>query len=405
MRGRGFRWSRAGIWPLLLVTLGLTVTGILFVHSATSDGEAFPSRQARSEMVKAFVGCLALLIFWRIDYRWLERHAYTIYGAVLGVLALMLVAKVASGGRNRFIELPYFQIQPSEVMKMALVLGLARYLRFREDQRSPVGWIGPSAMTLVPMALVLLQPNLGLSLMFPPIFFGMLFVSGARARHLLLTLLVGVAAVIGAYAQGDKLPLLKDYQRDRFKAFFSRDDSLESAEGLQLHQALIAIGSAGVLGKGYGEGPQNRQGYVPEKETDFIFTVVAEETGFVGAALLVLGCFALVALILRVALQTREPFARLVATGIATAFGAQFFENLGMTCGITPITGVALPFISLAGSTLVMSLAAVGLVLGIAVRPVRVVAPKDLDPQAPRRAHPLFDGRPGGSLEARWPTA
>jgi rod shape determining protein RodA len=258
-------------------------------------------------------------------------------------------------------------------------------------------------LTLLPMALVLFQPNLGLSLMFPPILLAMLFVAGAKARYLYLAVFAVVLSLGGAYFLGDHLTFLKPYQRDRIKAFLVRDASTSRNEGLQLHQSLIAIGSGGAFGKGFGEGTQNTLEYLPEKETDFIFSIIAEETGFAGACTVVLLLFSLAGLILKVAVHTREPFGRLVATGIATVFAAQSFENIGMTLGLTPITGIALPFLSLAGSNLVASYIAIGIVLGIASSSVPVVATKDLDPQDSKGFQVVVEDRAAALLQARWP--
>jgi rod shape determining protein RodA len=156
-------------------------------------------------------------------------------------------------------------------------------------------------------------------------------------------------------------------------------------------------------GKGFGQGTQNRLGHLPAKDTDFIFSIVAEELGFAGAASLLVLLLLVTVLILRVALTTREPFGRLVATGFGVALAVQCFENIGMTLGLTPITGIPLPFVSLAGSNLVATYLAIGIVLGIARRRVRVVAPKDLDPPEAKSLDVLREDRPAGLLQARWP--
>ncbi|MBI4607281.1 MAG: rod shape-determining protein RodA [Planctomycetes bacterium] len=398
--------GKVGRWRLVLFasSLALTALGILFVHSTTAYGDPFPSRGARGQILKAAVALAGLLVAARLDYRHLDRWAYAIFWTVAAVLAGMLAVKLASGGRNRFIHLYLFQVQPSELMKIGLILALARYLRFREDQKRVAGLVGPFSLTLGPMILVLLQPNLGLSLMFPPVLVAMLFVSGSRPRHLATAAVAGVTLLAAAYLASDRLPLLQRYQRDRLQSFVARGSASSRNQGFQLRQSLIAVGSGGPLGKGYGRGTQNTLDYLPEKETDFIFSIVAEETGFAGAGALVLLYGVLVTSILRIGLYTREPFGRLVAAGIGVSFAAQAFENIGMTLGLTPITGIALPFVSLAGSNLVASHLAVGIVLSIGARRVRVVAPKDLDPPAAARVHRLLDDRPAALLEARWPT-
>ncbi len=388
---------------ILAIAFVLTALGIFFVHSTTSREDAFPSPRARGQIVKAVVALAGLWLAYRFDYRHLERRAYFIYWAVAGILLGMLAVKLASGGINRFISVYIFQVQPSELMKIGLVVALARYLRFREDQRQVWGLAGPFLLTLFPMALVLFQPNLGLSLMFPPVLVAMLYVAGSKPRHLAVAVVVGLALLPAAYFLSGTFPLLQKYQRERLKSFVVRDERTNRNPGFQLRQSLIAVGSGGATGKGYGEGTQNKLGHLPEKHTDFIFAIVAEELGFAGAASVVLLYLLLVAAILRVAVYTREPFGRLTATGIAVAFAAQAFENIGMTVGLTPITGIALPFVSLAGSNLVASHLAIGIVLSIASRRVRVVATRDLDPPEAKRLHRVLDDRPAGLLQARWP--
>ncbi len=382
--------------------LALTVVGIAFVHSTTADEEPFPSKSAKLQMGKALVALVGLFLATRLDYRWLEKRAYGIYGLLAAVLLGMLGVKIASGGVNRFINLYVFQVQPSELMKIGLVLALSRYLRFREDQRQVLGLLTPFLIMLIPMALVLLQPNLGLSLMFPPVLVAILFVAGAKPRHLAIAVTFAVLLLPAAYYLNDVVPLLAPYQRTRIESFFVRDGAAQRNESFQLRQSIIAVGSGGITGEGYLEGTQNVLKHLPEKQTDFIFSIVAEELGFVGAVGVLALYLALLWGILRVATYTREPFGRLVAAGLAVAFGVQAIENIGMTLGLTPITGIALPFVSLAGSNLVASHIAIGIVLSIATRHVRVVATRDLSPQERKRLHLVHDDKAAGLLSTRW---
>jgi rod shape determining protein RodA len=388
---------------LIASVLCLNAIGLVFIHSATADGEDFPSRLARGQIIRAGLGLAGLWLITRLDYRLLDRYAHAIYGGLAAILAAMLAVRVLHGGAHRHLQLHLFQVQPSELMKLGLVIGLARYLRFREDQGQAGGLAGPFLLTLGPMALVLLQPDLGTSLMFPPVLLAMLFVAGARLRHLVLATALGLAILPAVHFLGDRVPFIRPYQRDRLTAFLRRDSSTARLQGFHLRQSEIAIGSGGALGKGIGEGTQNVLGHLREKHTDFIFGVVGEETGFAGASAVTLLAFLVPALILGVAIRTREPFGRLVATGIAAAFAAQSFQNIGMTMGLTPITGVPLPFVSQGGSSLVASYLSIGVVIGIASRRVRVVAPRDLDPAAGRRAIAVDEARPSGLLESRWP--
>ena len=387
---------------IILLSGILTILGIFFVHSATTDGEPFPSRSARGQIFKAAVALCAFFVVTHLNYRLLDRYGYAIYACLCLVLAGMFLVKVAGGGMRSFIQLYKTQIQPSELMKVAFVLALARYLRFREDQRKVTGLMKPALIMLLPMGLVLLQPDLGTSLMFPPMLVGMLFVAGSRPRHLTLAILLCAVSIPAAYFLGEKVPFLREYQHDRIKAFFQRDAVTARTEGFHLHQSQIAMGSGGLTGKGFGKGTQNTLDYLPEKHTDFIFSVIGEEFGFVGAAGVVGLFFILVVLILKVAVLTREPFGRLAATGVAVGLAAQSLENIGMTIGLTPITGIPLPFVSLGGSSLVTTFLGIGVVCGIAGTHVRVVATPDLDPVHPDGPPVLVQGKAAGLLENRW---
>jgi rod shape determining protein RodA len=392
-------------YALVAAALVLTAIGILFVHSTLADeGESFPGAAAKRQLIKALVALAAFAAVAAFDYRRLDRLAYVVYGLLVAVLVLLLVLKFSSGGVGRWIDFPFFQVQPSELMKLAVILCLARYLRYRSDQRRVAGLVAPYLLTLIPMGLVLLQPDLGTALMLPPTLLAMLFVGGARMRHILLTILVGLVFLPAAYLLGDRLPLLHGYQRERLTAYIKQSDpATRRHEAYQLAQSQIAIGSGGLFGKGLQRGTQNLHRFVPEKHTDFIFSIIGEEWGFAGASSIVVLFLILVVLCLRVALHTREPFGRLVATGVAVGFAVQSLQNIGMTLGLTPITGLPLPFVSFGGSSLVSSYLALALLVSISLHRVRVVASKDLDPMDRPRALAVVDERAGGTLHARWP--
>ena len=404
--GRGFP---AALGAVLAAAISLSAVGVLFVHSTTSAGEPFPNEQARNQILKLLVAAVGFLTVARLDYRLFERYAYSIYIALSIVLVGMFLIKwTTRSTMNRFINFSVFQIQPSELMKIGLILVLARFLRFRDDQNRAFGLFGPFALTLVPLVLVLLQPDMGTGLMFPPVLLGMLLVAGARKRHLACVVLVGAALITTLYVFGDRLPLVREsswerYQRERISAFLHRDEASRAVEGHQLRQSEIAIGSGGLTGRGFLRGTQNRGDRVPEKRTDFIFSIVAEEWGFIGAAGVVVAYLVLVLGMLRVAITTREPFGRLVASGVAVVFGVQSCQNLGMTVGLTPITGLPLPFVSFGGSSLLTSFLALGLLTSIGARRVRVMASQDLAPRDHRRLVIVLEDRPAGQLHRSWP--
>lgn len=390
---------------LLLAAGTLTVIGILFVHSTTSFGESFPCRSARKQIIKAVVALAAFFVVTRIHYRVLSRWAYWIYAALLVVLAGMIVAKV--GGINRFVKLLFFQVQPSELMKIALVLALARYLMLHEDLRRLRSLVVPVGLTLVPLVLVGMQPDLGTSLMLPAILLGMLFAAGARKRYLVLAVLLGIGTVPAVYHVAlhfeNRVPLLRGYQLERIRSFMEQDERAQQTELDHLTQSKVAIGSGGLTGKGFGKGTQNTLRWVPERHTDFIYSIIAEEWGFVGAAGVTSLFLVLVLLLLRVALLTRDLFGRLAVSGIAIAFAAQSVENMGMTLGLTPITGIPLPFVSHGGSSLVTSYVALAIAFNVASREVRVSMSPAPGRRRPSTGPVLVSEPAAGLLRGRWP--
>ncbi len=390
----------------VLVALALTLTalGVVFVHSTTTGGDApFPGTQARRQMLKAILGIAAFFFVSRFDYRLFDRWAYAAYGGLIVVLSVMLIL---SDSLLRSINLYVFQVQPSELMKLALVLCLARYLRYRRDQNTVRGLLLPFVLTVVPMYLVLRQPDLGTSLMFPPVLLGMMFVAGANRRHIAVAVVVGLSLLPAAYlAYSLGLPVFHQYQFQRLESFVRRDESTRNDSGYQLHQSEIAIGSGGFQGKGYQQGTQNKLGFLPARHTDFVFSVIAEELGFVGASFTVGASFLLAFVVLRIASRTKEPFGRLVATGVGVQFAAQSFQNIAMAMGLTPITGLTLPLVSFGGSSLVASYLALGVVYGIASRRVQVIATRDLSPYEAPRYVPLVDDSSAGTISRRWPVA
>ncbi len=404
MRSFPLGWTRLG---LVGVAVTLTTIGVLFVHSTTvGAGTTFPSSAAQAQMLKALFAVGVFVVVSRVDYRLFGRLAYAFYGVVVATLVVLLVAKSSSDGTARWIEFPFFSIQPSELMKVAVIVVLAHYLRFRESYRSVSGLAWPYVLVFAPMGLVALAPDLGTSLMLPPVLLALLFVARARLWPLLVTLLVGVGSLPTAFYLRDLVPMpLHSHQFDRIAVWLQQTDPavLRTAAGYHLKESLIALGSGGLTGQGWGQGTQNKLGWLPERETDFIFSVIGEEWGFVGTACVLLLYLLLVALCIRVAIRTREPFGRLVATGVGVAFAAQSLQNICMTMGLTPITGLPLPFVSFGGSSLVSSFLALGLVVSVASRPVRVVASKDLDPQDLPRAVGVVERRPAGTILSEWP--
>jgi rod shape determining protein RodA len=256
-----------------------------------------------------------------------------------------------------------FQLAPSEIAKLALIAMLAAFLsELRGDLTLP-DVFRASGLAAIPAVLVFLQPDLGTSIVFAAILFGILIVAGARARYLGILALTAVMLIFGGFQAG----LVEDYQVERLRAFLDPANVDQNAR-YNREQAEIAIGSGGLLGLGYLQGTQTNLDFVPEQHTDFVFTVVGEEFGFAGAATLL----ALYALVLwrafRIASLSRDPFATLLASGIASMLALQMFVNVGMNIGIMPITGIPLPLVSYGGSSLLLNFASIGLLLNLHMR-------------------------------------
>jgi rod shape determining protein RodA len=334
---------------------GVVVLGVLLVNSATRNvpgGGSYPWRQAA--YVGLGVGIMAVLSL--VDYRRLADWWQAIY-AVSVVLLLGVLTPLGSviNGTRGWYQFGPLNLQPAEFAKLATILAVAAYLG--QVDRVDLRRLGVALGLLgVPMTVTLLQPDLGSALVFIGIALGMLVVAGVQMRHLMVLVLLGLVAVFAILNSGT----LDDYQRERLTSFVSPD-----GQSYNVDQAQKAIGSGGLTGYGLTNGPQTRGGYVPEQETDFIFTVAGEELGFVGAGGLVLLLGVIVWRMWRGAQLAADTVGTLVCVGIMSMFLFHIFENVGMTLGIMPVTGIPLPFVSYGGSSMLTSFAAVGLVQSV----------------------------------------
>jgi rod shape determining protein RodA len=287
-------------------------------------------------------------------------------------VTLLALVGVLVAGSNRKGHQAWFafgplQLQPSEPAKVALIVVLAAYL---SKHRSQMG-LAPVIVTLVlagvPMGLILLQPDLGTILVFMAVTVGLMATAGVRGRHLAALTVLGIIGVIVVLHSS----VLEQYQKDRLTVFITGGAADSQGAAWNLDQSKSAIGLGGLTGRGYGNGPLTQAAYVPEQQTDFIFTAVGEELGFVGGAV-VLGLFLVVTLrVLRAAHLARDDFGTLLCVGVLIMIAFQVFENVGMCMGIMPITGIPLPFVSYGGSSLLSTFAGIGLVLNVRMRRYR----------------------------------
>lgn len=423
---RRFRWNLGPRgwsdldWPLILITLALAVFGVLTVYSITLDDPRYESA-APKQIVWLVVGIVVAVAMLTRDYRFYLRHAYLLYALVAALLVLTFVIGARHKGVQRWIAIPGVPIrmQPSELAKLAVVLVLARYLGTRKRPVAGLFDTLPALALVAPVfALILKQPDLGTALVFLPIIGGMLYVAGFPGGHFLFLLPVvtglvrpvvseaGVRSIFsGWFLPGawfltlvlcvtiawrmrmrrvDLLILvlisgaaylasprvwnaLKPYQQQRVLSFLDPEADPQGAS-YHLRQAKIALGSGGLTGKGWAQGTQSGLRFLPEYQTDFVFSALGEQWGFVGTGLLLVLFFVFLTRAVLIARDARSSEGALLAAGIVVMFATHVAVNVGICLGFMPVTGLPLSFISYGGSSLLVNLMAVSLLLNIRLR-------------------------------------
>lgn len=367
LRNRDMNAAWRHVDVVLCVLVGLTqLLGSVLVYSATRN-RPDPYEYISKHLAFAAVGVVVMALVSLIDYQRLAGWFWFVYGGALLALVGVLVPGIGSAhkGIRAWYDIGSLQLQPAEMAKVAVIISAAAYLGTRE-------WIGirqlVAALVLfgVPMGLIMMQPDLGTTLVFVFIAVGMLVVAGTPARYLLVLVVVGVVGVVGILNSGT----LEQYQRDRLTAFAS-PDSVSGAAKYNIERSQEAIATGGLTGKGLFDGPQTKGGFVPEQQTDFIFTVAGEELGFAGSALLVALLAGIIWRVWRTAQLAHDEVGRLMCVGVLCMFGFHIFENIGMALGIMPVTGIPLPFVSYGGSATIAAFAAAGLVLNVHMRRYR----------------------------------
>ncbi len=399
---------------LIAAVLILVGIGIATIYSVGNPAEVSPASQTgnlgnfwKKQVVFAIVAIVVFLLMNAVNYRRLGSISYWMYGLILLLLGLLLVSRYvisipfipAINGTHRWIrfsigdrELP--ALQPSEFCKLAYILALAWYLRYRSNYRSLSTLIGPFALTLLPMVLILLEPDLGTVLLMMPILFTMLFVAGAKVKHLLIIILM--ALLIS--------PLLwhkmKTYQRRRISSVVLQNTWVrEKAEeypwlgqvlvgtkfsekqwksdwGWHLIRSKYAVASGGATGYGFRRGPFVKYDFLEARHNDFIFAIIAQQWGFLGCIVLLLLYIIIIGCGLEIAVHNSDPFGKLLAVGIVAMFVVEVIINVSMTLGLMPITGLTLPLISYGGSSLLVSMASIGLLNNVGRCRPFTVAPK-----------------------------
>jgi rod shape determining protein RodA len=352
--------------PVLVVCSGaVAVLGVVMVFSATRGTGPEPDlTYVRKQGVFVLLGVGVMAVTAAVDHRRLRPWARWIYAGSCAALVLVLSPLGHSAkGAQAWFSLGPVEVQPSEVSKLALIVGLAALLGLWRGRINAGRLALALAAAAIPMALIMRQPDLGTALVYVAIVGAMLVVGGARGVHLLVLALAGVVLVTGVL----RSDVLKDYQKNRLAVFLDpgRD---HTAEGYNLNQSMTAVSRGGLTGDGLFQGRQTQLQFVPEQQTDFIFTVVAEELGFVGSATFLALTGAILWRVWRTAALARDAFGRLVCVGVLAMLAFQVFESVGMATGIMPVTGIPLPLMSYGGSTTLATFAALGLVLGVHLR-------------------------------------
>jgi rod shape determining protein RodA len=356
---------------LALAAIALTAFGLLMVYSATNRSlSAFgndPGTYLKRQALFVIVGTVAMVAATVVDYRLAKAYAPVFYAFTLILLVLVRTPLGSSSrGAQRWFQLAGFQLSPSLFTRLSLGMMLAAYLSEIKGEITLRQVVRAVAIGGVPMFFVFIQPDIGSTIILAAIMVALLVVSGAKAKYLAILALAAGVMIFGAF----QLHIVKDYQVQRLVGFLDSKTDTQRA-GYNKKQAEIAIGAGGLTGRGFLRGTQTNLDFVPAQHTDFIFTVVGEELGFMGALVLLLLFAVVLWRAFRIALLAKDPFGTYLAVAVGTMIAIQVFVNIGMTIGIMPITGIPLPLISYGGSGLVADLIGIGLLINIHLRRFR----------------------------------
>ena len=352
----------------ILIIMGLS---LFVLSSATVNIASDPLFFVKKHLFSIGLGVVCAIIIIAFDYSILLKYYHYIYGLTIILLLVVQARGFASHGAQQWISLGPFVLQPSEIAKVMMIICFASFLVKRQGEMKTLkDLLPPVAYFSVPLLLILAQSDLGTALVFLAILFGMLYIAGANSKLLLGIIVTGLSVAVIAIAlhlSPLQLPLpLKDHQINRLIVFIDPYQDPHGT-GWNIIQSLVAIGSGGLWGKGLYHGTQVQLNFLPEHHTDFIFSVVGEELGFVGTGFVLLLYFCLISRSIRVAFRARDLYGRLIVGGVTCMWLFHIFENIGMTIGLMPVTGIPLPFLSYGGSFMLTNLIAVGLILNVQV--------------------------------------
>ncbi len=357
-------------WKLWLAMLAVSLFAVVAIRSASATAiPGAPYHYVKSQLIFVVLGNLAIACSLIFDYRLLLRLTKPIYLLNLGLLAAVLLVGKAAGGAQRWVNVAGFRLQPSEFAKVFIIIVFAHWLETQAGRTNVKSFLLSGLLVVVPMGLILIQPDLGTSLVFLALFFGMMYASGAKQKYLIVLIIIGLMLlpVVWKY-------VLEDYQRGRLLVFLNPEaPEYRATGGYQVVQSMIAIGSGGLFGQGFMQGTQNTRNFLPEQHTDFIFSVVGEEFGFLGALGLIAAFLFMFQRILAIAVEAKDLFGRLASIGVLVLMLFQVFVNIGMTAGIMPVTGLPLPFVTAGGSSYLAFSMAMAIVLNVGMRRQKIL--------------------------------
>jgi len=360
---RSVNWRYFDFWLLGAVAV-LTISGITMINSAVAGNiELVELNLVGRQIIFAMIGLGVVIITSLIDYSLWASISRTLYLGMAGLLIVLSVVGAVFFGSARWFDTGIILIQPSELAKIVLIMALADYFSRNKDKIHDLFWVGSSFLLLLGMAIwIFLQPNLSTTLVMLVIWFSLLWASGLQIRHLVLFIVAGVVVPFASF------PLLVDYQQRRILNFLFPDPQASYGDIYNIQQALITIGSGGFLGQGYGHGSQVQLRFLKVRWSDYIFSAMAEEFGFIGTFLLMLLILFVIYRCLRAARLARDTFGALLAYGVASMITFQAIVNIGVNLNLLPATGLTLPFFSYGGSSLLSMLAGIGLVQSVIMR-------------------------------------
>ncbi|CAI8234616.1 MAG: Peptidoglycan glycosyltransferase MrdB [Alphaproteobacteria bacterium] len=348
--------------PIITMALVLGLVGVMMLYSvAGGDFSPWAWRHAS----RLAVGLLLMYAIANLDLRTIFNAAYPIYGVIFLLLAAVAVFGNSGMGAQRWLDLGFVTLQPSEFMRFAVIMALARYYHtlHRDDVSQPFGLIVPIGIIGIPALLIFAQPDLGTAIMLAVSGLGVVFLAGVSMRYFIAGIAVTIAAVPVVWNY------LYDYQKERVLVFLDPERDPLGA-GYHIIQSKIGIGSGGLFGKGIAQGTQSQLKFLPERHTDFVFAIYAEELGFMGSLLLIFLFAILIFLMFTIAAQMRHRFSQLTIAGFAFALSIYVIVNLAMVMGLAPVVGVPLPFISYGGTSLLTFMAGLGVILALERQPM-----------------------------------